>query len=87
MGEVGRGARDAWDQLVMDDLTLFEPETHTFTGVVKDWGPFWGELVTDSGLSIVFVTRDQAAVAQGTRITVDAKKFRPRFLPTRISRA
>ena len=42
----------------MDDADLFEPETHTFTGVVKEWGQFWGELVTDSGLSIVFVTRD-----------------------------
>lgn len=71
----------------MDDADLFEPETHTFTGVVREWGPFWGELVTDSGLSIVFVTRDQQPVPQGTRITVNAKKFRPRFLPMRIARA
>lgn len=71
----------------MDDADLFEPETHTFTGVVKEWGPFWGELVTDSGLSIVFVTRDQQPVPQGARINVNAKKFRPRFLPTRIARA
>lgn len=71
----------------MDDADLFEPDTHTFTGVVKEWGPFWGELVTDSGLSIVFVTRDQPQVAQGTRIAINAKKFRPRYLPTRIARA
>lgn len=71
----------------MDDADLFEPDTHTFTGVVKEWGPFWGELVTDSGLSIVFVTRDQPIVAQGTRIAINAKKFRPRYLPTRIARA
>ncbi len=71
----------------MDDADLFEPDTHTFTGVVKEWGPFWGELVTDSGLSIVFVTRDQQPVPQGTRININAKKFRPRFLPTRIGRA
>lgn len=71
----------------MEDADLFEPETHTFTGAIKAWGPFWGELVTDSGLSIIFVTRDQPALPLGSRITVNAKKFRPRFLPTRISRA
>jgi hypothetical protein len=71
----------------MDDADLFEPETHTFSGVVKEWGQFWGELVTDSGLSIIFVTRDQQAVPPGTRISINAKKFRPRYLPTRIGRA
>lgn len=71
----------------MTDIDMFEADTHIFTGVVKEWGPNWGELVTDSGLAIVFVTRDQPLVPQGTRITVNARKFRPRYLPTRIARA
>ncbi len=70
----------------MDDADLFEPETHSFTGVIREWGPFWGELVTDSGLSIVFVTREQEPVPQGTRIMINAKRFRPRYLPTRIAK-
>ena len=39
------------------------------------------ELVTDSGLSVLFhLQQGQPPVAEGTRITVTARKYRPRYL-------
>lgn len=71
----------------MDDLDVFEPGTHNFTGTVKSWSANSGELVTDSGLSIIFATQGQQPVPVGARITIVAKRYRPRYLAVGMSRA
>lgn len=63
----------------MDDGDLFEPDTSVFTGTVKSWSPSGGEIVTDSGITVVVATVGQAAVPIGTRLTVTVRKFRPRY--------
>ena len=61
----------------MDDLDRFEPGIHTFSGVVRVWAQSTAEIVTDSGLVVFLDTRGQPPVPAGTRITVDARKYRP----------
>jgi hypothetical protein len=63
----------------MDDPELLELGSHQFTGVVKTWGSNHGELLTDSGVTILFVTKGFEAIPEGMRITIVAKKFRPRY--------
>jgi hypothetical protein len=69
----------------MQDLDPFEPGTHTFTGVIRMWSAHSAELVTDSGLAIVFGTQGHQRIPEGTRITITAKKYRPRYLLVGIS--
>ena len=65
----------------LDDPDPFEPSTHSFTGTVRSWRRFSAELVTDSGLSVLFhIQPGQPPVAPGTRITITARKYRPRYL-------
>lgn len=71
----------------MDETDSFEPGTHIFTGVVRAWGPMAGELVTDSGLSILISTQGQPAVPPGSRVTVTALRYRPRYHVTKVSPA
>ena len=35
----------------------FEPGTYEFTGVIKIWSSSYGELVTDSGVTVLFATQ------------------------------
>ena len=71
----------------MEELDPFEQGTHTFTGVVKTWGPGVAELVTDSGLVLFLDTHNHPAMAAGTRITVTTKKYRPCYKIMRIGLA
>lgn len=57
----------------------FEPGTHTFTGTIKAWHGASGELVTESGLVIVFSTQNQTPIPEGTHVTLTLRKFRPRY--------
>jgi hypothetical protein len=63
----------------MDDPDPFELGTYEFTGVVKSWRGSYGELVTDSGVAVLFVTQGYESIPEGMRITVVARKFRPRY--------
>jgi len=75
----------------MGDLDLFEPGTQIFTGVVRSWSGAFGELVTDSGLSLIFVLQGQGQGEPqpkvGERITISARRFRPVYQAATITRA
>ncbi len=61
----------------MNEPDLFEPNEHVFTGTVTSWEQSYGELVTDSGVVVRFITEAHAPMSSGTRITISAKRFRP----------
>jgi hypothetical protein len=63
----------------MTESDPFEPGSHAYSGVVKSWTERSGELVTDSGLLLIFSTQNQAVVAPGKRVTLTLRKFRPRY--------
>ena len=71
----------------MGDLDLFEPGTQVFTGVVRSWSGAFGELVTDSGLSVIFVVQGQPQPLVGERITISARKYRPVYQAGSVTRA
>jgi hypothetical protein len=70
----------------MGELDLFEPGTQVFTGTVRSWSGAFGELVTDSGLSVIFVVQGQAQPQVGERITISARKYRPVYHAASVSR-
>jgi hypothetical protein len=57
-----------------------EPNTHVFTGTVTSWRSDYGELVTDSGVTVPLLTRGLAPVPVGTRLTLVTRKLKPLFL-------
>lgn len=61
----------------MRDLDLFEPGAHVFTGTVRSWSGAFGELVTDSGLTVLFVVQGIPQPAVGSRITISTRRYRP----------
>lgn len=69
----------------MNDADPFEPGSHVFTGHIKAWHGASGELVTDSGLVIVFSTQNQPPIPEGTRVTLTLRKFRPRYALVGVS--
>ena len=70
----------------MGDLDLFEPGTQVFTGVVRSWSGAFGELVTDSGLSVIFVVQGQPQPLVGERITISTRRYRPVHQVTNLTR-
>lgn len=68
----------------MDDLDRFEPGIHTYSGVVRVWATSTAEVVTDSGLVLFLDTRGQPPVPAGTRVTIDARKYRACHFVTRV---
>jgi len=64
----------------MDDPDPFEPETHIFTGTVKRWGVRYGELLTDSGFAVHFLTQGHPPISEGTHVTIVTRKYRPRYV-------
>lgn len=68
----------------MDSFAPVEPDTHVFTGTVKAWHSDYGELVTDSGVTIPVVTRGLPPLPVGTRLTLVARKFKPLFLIEKV---
>lgn len=65
----------------LDDPDPFEPGTQTFSGTVRAWRNNSAELLTDSGLCVLFhLQQGQTPVPEGARITVTARKYRPRYL-------
>lgn len=58
---------------------LLEPGTHVFSGTVKVWRSDYGELLTDSGVTVQLVTQGQPMMREGERVTVVTRRFRPLF--------
>jgi hypothetical protein len=71
----------------MDDPDPFELGTYEFTGVVKIWRDSYGELTTNSGVTVLFVTQGFQPVPEGTRITIVTRKFRQRYQIERAFKA
>lgn len=68
----------------MDNSAPVEPDAHVFTGTVKAWRGDYGELVTDSGVTIPLLTRGLPAVPVGTRLTLVARKLKPLYQIERV---
>ena len=71
----------------MEDQDLFEPGSHVFSGVVKSWRGNFGELVTDSGLTVLFVVAGQPQPLIGERITISSRRYRPVYHVTAVNRS
>jgi hypothetical protein len=70
----------------MEEIDLFEPGSHVFTGTVRSWSGSYGELVTDSGLSVIFVVQGQPQPLIGERITIKTRRYRPVHHAVSVSR-
>jgi hypothetical protein len=69
----------------LDDPNPFEDGVHTFTGIIRTWRTSTAELHTDSGLSVqIHIPQGQPPVPEGARVTVTARKYKPRYLITAI---
>lgn len=71
----------------MDEADQLEPESQVFTGTVRAWRSGYGELLTDSGVTIFLTTRGQPALREGMRVTIVARKYRPRFFVEKVTSA
>ncbi len=69
----------------MDDLDRFEPGIQTYSGTVRFWATSTAEIITDSGLVLFLDTRGQPPLPVGTRVTIDARKYRPCHFVTRVT--
>lgn len=63
----------------MNSFAPVEPDQHVFTGTVRAWHRDYGELVTDSGVTVPLVTSGLPALPVGTRLTLVARKLKPLF--------
>jgi hypothetical protein len=63
----------------MDNTDPFEPGSQIFTGTIKFWRGGYGELVTDSGVTIPLTTEGHPAFRVGARVKIIARKYKPRF--------
>ena len=63
----------------MGDRGPLEDESQVFSGVIKVWRTDYGELLTDSGVTVPLVTRGYPAVPIGARVTLIARKYKPLF--------
>ena len=70
----------------LDDPDPFEAGLHNFSGIIKTWRHSSAELLTDSGLSVlIHVQQGQPPIPEGARITITARKYKPRYLITSMS--
>ena len=71
----------------MGDDDPLEPGTHVFSGNITVWRPPIAEIVTDSGLTVPLSIDCVAAVAVGTRVTIVARRIKPRYQVVKITRS
>ena len=71
----------------MEGPDPYEPDTHVFTGTLIAWGGGYGELLTDSGVTVPLIAEGPPPVANGVRVTIVSRKLRPRFKIDRMTRA
>lgn len=69
----------------MNELDRFEPGTQTFSGLVRVWTENTAELITDSGIIVFLDTRGQPLVPPGTRVHIEARKYRPCHFVTKTT--
>ena len=69
-----------------EKLDLFEPGTHVFTGTVKVWRGDYGELLTDSGVTVPLTTQGHPTLREGARVTLITRKFRPLFQVEKVTK-
>ena len=69
----------------MNESDLFEQNDHVFTGTITSWQEPYGELVTDSGVVVRFVSDSSSGIVNGKRISITAKKFRPCYKVERLT--
>lgn len=68
----------------MDNSSPVEPNANVFTGIVTAWRGDYGELVTDSGVTVPLLTRGLPELQVGTRLTLVARKFKPLYQIERV---
>lgn len=61
----------------MDELDPLEPYEQVFSGTISKWRENYAELVTESGLVVRFITHGHTPVAEGGRVTIKVRKYRP----------
>ena len=71
----------------MDEIDPFEPGSQIFVGTVKFWRNGYGELVTDSGVTVPFTMPGQSALRVGARVRIVARKYKPRFFAESVTAA
>jgi len=69
----------------MDDLDRFEPGLQTYSGIVRVWAANTAEVITDSGIVLFLDTRGQPPMPVGTRVNIEARKYRPCHFVTRVT--
>ena len=81
-----RPANDAGKKtdINMNNYAPVEPDTHVFTGTIKSWHSDYGELLTDSGVTIPLVTHGLAPLPVGSRLTLVARKLKPLYLIEKV---
>ncbi len=68
----------------MSNRGPLEDEAQVFSGIVKVWRSDYGELLTDSGVTVPLVTSGYRPLPVGARITLVARKYKPLFQIERI---
>lgn len=71
----------------MDEIDPFEQGSQVFVGTIKVWRNGYGEIVTDSGVTIPLTTQGQPALRIGTRVRIVARKYKPRFFAEAVTAA
>jgi hypothetical protein len=58
---------------------ILEPGTHVFSGTIRVWRSDYGELLTDSGVTVQLITQGQPMMREGERVTIVTRRFRPLY--------
>jgi hypothetical protein len=67
-----------------DKAEFFEPGTYVISGTVKLWRADYGELLTDSGVTIPIVTQGHPMMLEGARLTLQTRKLRPLYMIDKV---
>ena len=71
----------------MGDDDPLEAGSHVFSGCITVWRPPFAEIVTDSGLTVPLTIDGVGTVAEGTRVTIVARRIKPRYQVVKITRS
>lgn len=63
----------------MGDRGPLEEEAQIFSGVITVWRADYGELLTDSGVTVPLVTSGYPTIPVGRHVTLVARKYKPLF--------
>jgi hypothetical protein len=71
----------------MYDHGPLEENSQVFTGIIKSWRNDYGEPLTDSGVTVPFVTQGYPAVPLGTRVNLVARRYKPLFQIEKLTKS